>query len=71
MKKHGEIVTMVAVLIICMVGSLHAQFYYGKYGPVSITEDSNRIILKFEITAGQDNRTELLAQLAGVLQLVL
>jgi hypothetical protein len=51
-----------AAVILVLTSSVFAQFYYGSNGPIPLSIDSNKVLIKFDQAFSPESQSALLTQ---------
>lgn len=55
-----------AAVILVLSSSVFAQFYYGSNGPVPLTIDSSKVLIKFDQAYSPESQSALLSQISRI-----
>lgn len=61
MQKAVFYLGVAAILV--LTSSISAQFYYGSNGPVPLSIDSNKVLIKFDMTYNPESQSAILSQI--------
>ncbi len=59
-----------AAVILVLTSSISAQFYYGSNGPVPLSIDSNKVLIKFDMTYNPELQSAILSQIERIATVV-